>query len=127
MGRVTGVAAVALLALTLVLGGRAPAQTREFVILFGTDQSRLTREAQAIVDLIVARARQQHPATIAVAGYGDGDTAHDAVLADQRAKAVIAALAAAGIGRETLKETAPQPADKAPGIPVHKVTVTLEP
>jgi outer membrane protein OmpA-like peptidoglycan-associated protein len=127
MSRLKGVASVVLLALALLFGAPAEAQTKQFVIIFGTDQSQLTPEAQKVINLIAAQARERHPAVIAVAGYGDGETVHDADLGKRRADRVIRALEAAGIERAKLKETPPLPPDKAAGIPVHKVTVTFQP
>jgi outer membrane protein OmpA-like peptidoglycan-associated protein len=127
MSRFKGVASVVLLAVALLLGAPAEAQTKQFVVIFGTDQSQLTPEAQKVIKLIATQARERHPAVIAVAGYGDGETVHDADLGKRRADTVIRALAAAGIERAKLKETPPLPPDKAAGIPVHKVTVTFQP
>lgn len=126
------VAAAMLLAASLVLAHKAPAQPsqdHQFVVIFGTDKSALTPEAQKVVQLIAARAQTQHPSAIAVAGYGDGigDPAQDAALGKARAAAVRHALEAAGIAPAMLQETPPLPPDKATGIPVHKVTVTLQP
>jgi hypothetical protein len=119
---------IASLALLLALSvAPAMALPQEFVIIFGTDQSDLTREAQQIVTLIAAQAREKHPATIAVSGYGDSDTGQDAALAENRADAVTRALVAAGISADTLKRVPPLPPEKATGIPVHKVTVTFDP
>jgi outer membrane protein OmpA-like peptidoglycan-associated protein len=127
MSRRNGIACVVLLAMALLLGAPAEAQTKQFVIIFGTDQSQLTPEAHKVIDLIVTQARERHPAAIAVAGYGDGETVHDADLGKRRADTVIRALAAAGIERAKLKEAPPLPPNKAAGIPVHKVTVTFRP
>jgi outer membrane protein OmpA-like peptidoglycan-associated protein len=127
MRRLRLIASLSLLAATLLVGQGAHAQKQEFVIIFGTDRSELTPEAHKIIDLIAVRARAQHPAAIAIAGYGDGETAHDAVLGKRRADAVIRALEKAGIEQRTLKQVPPLPPDKATGIPVHKVTVTLLP
>jgi outer membrane protein OmpA-like peptidoglycan-associated protein len=116
----------------LLLGGEAtaqPPQDQQFVVIFGTDKSALTPEAQSVVRLIAAQARMRHSSAVAVAGYGDGigDPAQDAALGKARAAAVRRALEAAGVAPAMLKETPPLPPDKAVGIPVHKVTVTLEP
>jgi outer membrane protein OmpA-like peptidoglycan-associated protein len=127
MRRLKLLASLSLLAAALLVGPAAYAQKQEFVIIFGTDRSEITSEAHKIIELIAARARAEHPAAIAVAGYGDGETAHDAVLGKRRAEAVIRALEEAGIAQRTLKRVPPLPPDKATGIPVHKVTVTLQP
>jgi outer membrane protein OmpA-like peptidoglycan-associated protein len=114
-------------ALVLALLACAAPESRQFVVFFGTDDSRLSPAAQQVVSEISAAAREQHPAKIAVAGYGDGTTAHDAVLADQRASTVIRALAGAGIEASIIEKRPGVPADQATGIPVHKVTVIFNP
>ena len=118
----------ALLALGLLLGEAAQAG-QQFTIIFGTGKSRLTHEARKIVTLIVKEARAQHSTSLAVAGYGDGfgDPAHDATLAEQRARSVIAALKHAGVAPAMIAQRPALPPDQATGIPVHKVTVTLLP
>lgn len=128
MGRTARIGAAALLVLELLLGG--PALARQyFVIIFGTDRSDLTHEAQQLVDLIAERTHERHLDTVAVAGYGDGigDPAKDAALAEQRAATIIKALEAAGVAPSLIKRTPALPLDQATGIPVHKVTVTLLP
>jgi outer membrane protein OmpA-like peptidoglycan-associated protein len=127
MSRRNGVASVVLLAVALLLGAPAEAKTKQFVVIFGTDQSQLTPKAQKVIDLIATQARERHPAVIAVAGYGDGETVHDPDLGKRRADTVIQALTAAGVEPAKLKETPPLPPHKAAGIPVHKVTVTFQP
>jgi outer membrane protein OmpA-like peptidoglycan-associated protein len=131
MSRRKGVACVVLLAVALLFGAPAEAQTKQFVVIFGTDQSQLTGEARKVIDTIVTEARARHPAVIEVAGYGDGETVDgklvgDPALGKRRADAVMQALEAAGIERATLKEQPPLPPNKAAGIPVHKVTVTFQ-
>jgi outer membrane protein OmpA-like peptidoglycan-associated protein len=132
MSRRKGVACVVLLAAALLVGAPAEARTKQFVVIFGTNQSQLTGEAQKVIDTIATEARAQRPAVIEVAGYGDGETVDgklvgDPALGKRRADAVMQALEAAGIERATLKEQSPLPPNKAAGIPVHKVTVTLQP
>lgn len=118
---------LALLAALPLATGAAGAETQEFVIIFGTGAAEITPEAQSIVKLIAERAKAQHPAAIAVAGYGDGDGgAEDKRLGDRRAEAVIHALAEAGIAADRIKEIPPRPEATATGIPVHKVTVAFE-
>jgi outer membrane protein OmpA-like peptidoglycan-associated protein len=120
VGRVTAGLVLALLAC-------ARPEPRQFVIFFATDDSSLSSAAQQLVAEISAAARDQHPAKIAVAGYGDGTTAHDAVLADQRASTVIRALATAGTEASLIEKRPGAPPDQATGIPVHKATVTFNP
>jgi outer membrane protein OmpA-like peptidoglycan-associated protein len=117
----------AAVSLVLALLACAAAEPRRYVVIFGTDESSLSPAAQQLVAEISAAARDQHPAKIAVAGYGDGSTAHDAVLADRRAAAVIRALAGAGIDASIIERRPAVPADQATGIPVHKATVTFNP
>jgi outer membrane protein OmpA-like peptidoglycan-associated protein len=114
-------------ALVLALLACAMPEPRQFVVFFGTDDSNLSPAAQQLVSEIAAAAREQHPNKIAVAGYGDGTTTHDAVLADQRAAGVIRALASAGIEASVIEKRPAVPADQATGIPVHKATVTFNP
>ena len=125
MSLVTRIAAVALP--LFALAAPVAALPQEFVIIFGTDQSTLTREAQQVVSMIAAQAREKHPALIAVSGYGDSDTGDDKALAQKRADAVSGALVAAGVPADKLKQVPPLPVEKAKGIPVHKVTVTFDP
>lgn len=127
MRRAARIVLVALLALLLPHAPGARAEPQEFVILFGTGAAQLTPEAQKIVALIADLAARQHPASIAVAGYGDADTGTDTALAERRAAAVVRALAAAGIAPGRIKEVPRAPPARAAGIPVHKVTVTFVP
>jgi outer membrane protein OmpA-like peptidoglycan-associated protein len=132
MSRRNRVACVVFLVAALLFGASAEAQTKQFVVIFGTDQSQLTGEAQKVINTIVTEARAQHPAVIEVAGYGDGETVDgkmvgDPALGKRRADTVMEALETAGIGRAMLKEQPPLPPNKAAGIPVHKVTVTFQP
>jgi len=114
----------ALLALPLLVG-RGQAQPSEFVVIFGTGGSQLTPEAQQVVTLAAQRAAEQHPASIAVAGYGDADNGGDADLANARAQAVIRGLVAAGVAAGQIKQVPPAPPATATGIPVHKVTIAF--
>jgi outer membrane protein OmpA-like peptidoglycan-associated protein len=111
----------------LALLACAMPEPRQFIVFFGTDDFGLSPAAQQVIAELSAAARDQRPTKIAVAGYGDGSTAHDAVLADQRATAVIRALAGAGIDASVIEKRPPVPADQATGIPVHKATVTFNP
>ena len=118
------IALVALLAL-LPRAGHSETPSPDFVVLFGTGASQLTPEAQQIVTLAAQRAAQQHPTSIAVAGYGDADGGGDTELANSRAEAVIRGLVAAGVAPSEVKQVPPAPPATATGIPVHKVTVTF--
>jgi outer membrane protein OmpA-like peptidoglycan-associated protein len=118
---------LAALGLTMMLAGCAASEPRQFVVFFGTDDASLTPAAQQLVAEIAAAARDQHSSKIAVAGYGDGAGAQDAALADRRATTVVRALAAAGVGPSSIEKRPGLAADQATGIPVHKVTVILDP
>ena len=121
------IAAWSMVALTVALTACAMPERRQFVIFFGTDQSNLTPAAQQLVSEIAAAAREQRPTKIAVAGYGDGTTAADAVLGDRRAETVIQALAGAGIESKIIDKRPALSPEQATGIPVHKATITFNP
>jgi outer membrane protein OmpA-like peptidoglycan-associated protein len=117
------------LALAMMLIGCAAAPSRQFVVFFGTNDDRLTPEAREIVAQVAATARGQQATKVAVAGYGDGegDAAQDAALAERRSAKVVQALTDAGVDARTIQKRPGVPPAAATGIPVHKVTVTLDP
>lgn len=125
--RIIIMAVLAALLLPSPLARAEAAERQDFVIIFGTGGAELTSEAQAVVRLVAARAGEQHPASIAVAGYGDADDGKDTDLANRRAEAVTRALVAAGIAPGLIKEAPRLPPAQATGIPVHKVTVSFAP
>ena len=104
----------------------AMAEGRMFVVFFGTGEDRVTAEAEKVVTEIVAAAKATPGALLAVAGYGDDDQARDKELAARRAGAVVRALTAAGVQPDRIATKPGAPPPEATGIPVHKVTVTLE-
>jgi outer membrane protein OmpA-like peptidoglycan-associated protein len=105
--------------------GAAAAESREYVIIFGTGEAKLTAEAEKIISVIATAARKEKNAKIAVAGYGDGDGPNDTVLSIKRATVVTRALVHHGVDRVRIGNSPSLLPDKATGIPVHKVTVTL--
>jgi len=104
----------------------ALAQGRMFVVFFGTGEDRLTAEAEKVVAEAAAAAKEKSDARLEVAGYGDDDQARDKDLAERRARAVARALTAAGVPQNRIATKPGAPPAEATGIPVHKVTVTLE-
>jgi outer membrane protein OmpA-like peptidoglycan-associated protein len=118
---------IALSMVMTMMIGSASADPQQFIIFFGTNEYSLTPEAREVVSSIAAASHERRAARIAVAGYGDGNTAHDAVLGDQRAAAVERALVDAGVEAGSIVRSPPVLPGDATGIPVHKVTVTLRP
>jgi OmpA-OmpF porin, OOP family len=108
------------------LVANAVAEARMFVVFFGTGEDRLTAEAEKVVTEAAAAAKEKNGARLEVAGYGDDDQARDKDLAARRAAAVLRALAAAGVPPSRIETKPGAPPAEATGIPVHKVTVTLE-
>jgi outer membrane protein OmpA-like peptidoglycan-associated protein len=102
-------------------------QPRSYLVYFDTDSAALTQDGQRIVDTIAAAVRDLSPSKIAVAGRADGSTAHDAALADERAAAVIQALAQKGAPASKLEKEADAPPSGRTGIAAHQVVVTLLP
>ncbi len=104
----------------------AVAEGRMFVVFFGTGEDRVTAEAEKVVAEAAAIAKEKTDARLEVAGYGDDDQARDKDLAERRARAVVRALTAAGVPQNRIATKPGAPPAEATGIPVHKVTVTLE-
>ena len=116
-----------ILLLTIVaLVADAGAEARTFVVFFGTGEDRLTAEAEKVVAEAAASAKEKSGARLEVAGYGDDDLGRDNELAARRAAAVVRALKAAGVAQDRIATKPGAPPAEATGIPVHKVTVTLE-
>ncbi len=116
-----------ILFLTIVpLVADALAEARMFVVFFGTGQDHVTAEAEKVVTEIAAAAKTTTGARLEVAGYGDDDQARDKDLAERRAQAVVRALTAAGVPQNRIATKPGVTPAEATGIPVHKVTVTLE-
>jgi outer membrane protein OmpA-like peptidoglycan-associated protein len=116
---------VLVLAIVLPLSD-AIAAAQMFVVFFGTGEDHLTAEAEKVVAEAAAAAHGKSDAKIEVAGYGDDEQARDKDLAARRAAAVVRALAAAGVAQSRIETKPGAPPAGATGIPVHKVTVTLE-
>jgi outer membrane protein OmpA-like peptidoglycan-associated protein len=113
-----------LLAIALLITDAA-AQSRMFVVFFGTGEDRLTAEAEKVVAEAAAAAKEKSRAKLEVAGYGDDDHGRDKDLADRRTAAVVSALAGAGVPQARIQTKPGASPAEATGIPVHKVTVTL--
>jgi outer membrane protein OmpA-like peptidoglycan-associated protein len=114
-----------LVATALVIGG-ASGQSRTFIVFFGTGEDRLSAEAEKVVDEVAAAAKEARGSTLVVAGYGDDDQARDKDLAERRAASVVRALSAAGVPPNRIETKPGAPPAQATGIPVHKVTVSVE-
>jgi outer membrane protein OmpA-like peptidoglycan-associated protein len=102
-------------------------QPRSYLVYFDTDSAALTQDGQRIVDTIAAAVSDLSPSKIAVAGRADGNTAHDAALAGERAAAVIQALVQKGASASRLEKEADAPPSGRTGIAAHQVVVTLLP
>ena len=113
-------------ALVSMLSAYALAQSSQFTVFFGTGSDHLGKKAHAVVAQAAAAAREQRGSRLVVAGYGDGETAADAALGDRRAMAVARALIKAGIEQSRIDRRPGAPQAAGAGMPVHKVTVTLE-
>jgi len=110
---------------TALLITDAVAQSRMFVVFFGTGEDRVTTEAEKVVAEAAAAAKEKSSAKLEVAGYGDDDHGRDTDLAARRAASVVRALTAAGVPQGRIETKPGAPPAEATGIPVHKVTVTL--
>jgi outer membrane protein OmpA-like peptidoglycan-associated protein len=113
------------IAIVSMLAGHAAARTHHFIVFFATGSAHLGKKGHAVVEHIAAAAREQSGAKLVVAGYGDGATAADADLGERRAVAVAEALVKAGVEESRINRHHAAEA-KGAGMPVHKVTVTLQ-
>lgn len=108
-----------------------PPQSKRFDIFFQVNSSKLTPEAQQVVNTIVAQIRDSKPSSVEVEGEADGTLPRDAQLADQRATAVTNALKAAGVDPANIAQHAalalPAQTDSTTHVSTHKVTVQLVP
>jgi outer membrane protein OmpA-like peptidoglycan-associated protein len=118
--------AVLFAAMTLV-GCAGLSEPQQYVVFFPTDQATLTPEAKQVVELIAEPAREENPSRIVVVGHADGDTAHDAILADNRATTVINALTAAGVQSDRIEKETRKPPASVSGVAAHKVVVQMLP
>jgi outer membrane protein OmpA-like peptidoglycan-associated protein len=100
---------------------------RDFIVFFQTDQATLTPEAQQVIADVAKQAKDVSPSKIVVAGRADGNTAHDATLADDRATIVMRALSDKGIPAEKLSKLADAPPAERTGVAAHQVVITLLP
>jgi flagellar motor protein MotB len=113
--------------LALLTACTHPDQPRDFVVYFQTDSADLTPTAQQVVVTAASRARDVSATKILVAGRADGNTAHDATLADQRATAVMQALSKQGIPAAQVEKQADAPPADRTGVAAHQVIITLLP
>ncbi|HEY3916372.1 MAG TPA: OmpA family protein [Stellaceae bacterium] len=102
-------------------------QPRDYMVYFDTDSATLTSDGHRIIATAASTAHDLSPSKILVAGRADGSTAHDATLADQRATAVIQALAQQGIGADKLEKQPDAPPSNRTGVAAHMVVITLLP
>jgi len=117
---------IVLLAALAACGTRLE-QPRSYLVYFDTDSAALTQDGQRIVGTIVDAVKDVSPSKVAVAGRADGNTAHDAALADQRAAAVMQALTQKGVPASKLEKEPDAPPSGRTGIAAHQVVVTLLP
>jgi outer membrane protein OmpA-like peptidoglycan-associated protein len=129
MHRVTALPArlAALAWLSLTAACSTPDQPRPFTVFFETDSAALTPEAHQVIAEAAAKAHDVAHSKIVIAGRADGSTPHDAALADQRAMAVMQALAAQGVSSGELVKQADAPPSGIGGIAAHQVVITLLP
>jgi outer membrane protein OmpA-like peptidoglycan-associated protein len=118
--------AIVLLA-TLAACGAKLDQPRSYLVYFDTDSAALTPDGTRIVGTIVTAVGDVSPSKVVVAGRADGNTAHDAALADQRAVAVMQALTQKGVPASKLEKEADAPPSGRTGVAAHQVVVTLLP
>lgn len=117
------------LALLVVLGACAPKleQPRSYLVYFDNDSAALTQDGQRIVGSIVDAVKNFSPSRLAIAGRADGNTAHDAALADERAAAVMQALTQKGVPAGKLEKIADALPSGRTGVAAHQVVITLLP
>jgi outer membrane protein OmpA-like peptidoglycan-associated protein len=102
-------------------------QPRSYLVYFDTDSAALTPDGTRIVGTIVDGIKDVSPSKVVVSGRADGNTAHDATLADQRAAAVVQALTQKGVPASKLEKEADAPPSGRTGVAAHQVVVTLLP
>ena len=118
---------IVFLAVSLAACGTKLDQPRSYLVYFDTDSAALTQDGQRIVGSIADAVKEVSPSKIAVAGRADGNTAHDAALADQRATSVMQALSQKGVPAAKLLKEPDAPPSGRTGIAAHQVVVTLLP
>jgi outer membrane protein OmpA-like peptidoglycan-associated protein len=102
-------------------------QPRSYLVYFDTDSAALTPDGTRVVGEITTAVSDVSPSKVIVAGRADGNTAHDATLADQRAKTVMQALTQKGVPASKLAKEADAPPSGRTGVAAHQVVVTLLP
>jgi outer membrane protein OmpA-like peptidoglycan-associated protein len=102
-------------------------QPRSYLVYFDTNSAALTQDGQRIVGAIADAVRDVSPSKIAIAGRADGNTAHDAALAAERAATVREALAQKGVPASKLEKEADAAPSGRIGLAAHQVVVTLLP
>jgi outer membrane protein OmpA-like peptidoglycan-associated protein len=112
-----------------------PAEAKEFSVYFNTGQANLTPEGSAVVQEVVAAAKQQGATRFSVVGYTDASQGlQDSLMMSERsAKAVADALVAMGVSRSALKvewkgkaDLAVETADGVAEPQNRRVTITLD-
>jgi outer membrane protein OmpA-like peptidoglycan-associated protein len=120
---------ITVLILMLVAACQMPQQAAgppQFVVFFRAGDAALSPVGRAVVDQIVAAARDQHPARIEVIGENDGITPAGENVADRRAANVVAALTKAGID-PAIVTSAGSVVPAGAGLPAHQVMVRFHP
>jgi hypothetical protein len=118
---------IALLTVLAACSGTKLDQPRSYLVYFDTDSAALTQDGTRIVGTIVTAVNDVSPSKVVVGGRADGNTAHDATLADQRATAVMQALTQQGVPASKLEKEADAPPGGRTGVAAHQVVVTLLP
>jgi outer membrane protein OmpA-like peptidoglycan-associated protein len=112
---------------TLAACGTKLDQPKSYLVYFDTDSAALTPDGTRVVGTIVDNVNNVSPSKVVVAGRADGNTAHDATLADERATAVMQVLAQKGVPASKLEKEADAPPGGRTGVAAHQVVVTLLP
>ena len=121
--------AVAILSALAALAGctNPPAEPRNFVVYFQSGDANVTPEAQQVVANAASAMRDRPPTKIVVEGHADGGTTTDARLADQRALAVIHALAEDGVDANSIEKLQGAPPTGQTGVAAHQVIIRFVP
>lgn len=98
---------------------------RQFVVYFRDGDAALTRDADALVDKIVAIAREHRPIRIELIGVNDGLSTTREHIADERAAAIAQSLAKAGVDPAIITRAGMEKPAGA-GIAAHEVVVRSE-
>jgi outer membrane protein OmpA-like peptidoglycan-associated protein len=111
-------------AFLLGLAACASAVPPQFVVFFPKGDASLTPDAHAMAAKIASAARS-NAGTVVVEGRADGGNPEDAVLADERATAVVRELTAAGVADGRIEKRPAAPAAGVTGVAAHEVAVTI--